>query len=710
MRILHVINLGTTCGGAERLVAAVARAQRANGHDVLVLASDRPGSGQTYSDVTWHEPNPRTGVLGRFVRQLRNPPAGVALRELVERWRPDVVHLHTILLVSPRSLRVLARTPTVLTVHGPEIYLGPTARWCLQPRYFRAGPETDQLTWPGRLALLVAYVVFGPLWRRALRVVDVRIAPSAHQARLATPALGPTRVIPNTLVDTEVRRPAGRAGGAGSQPRLLFLGRLERAKGPQVLLDAMPAVLAEHPDTLLAVCGSGPQQEALRAQIAALGLAGSVELTGWLEPAELGGRLAAADVVVVPSLRPESYGLACAEALAAGKPVVASALGALPDLVWPERTGLLVAPGDVAGLAAAINRLLADEALRARLGAAGRELTSGCTLAAHLELLSAAYRDAIEHAGRPRRRPGGAATAPAAVPRPAAGALPTVSVVVPTHNGAAHIMPCVRAILAQRYPRLEVIVADDASTDGTVQLLKEQVDDERLRILQTDSNGGAAAARNRAVLAARGEIIFFTDDDVVVSDTWIEDGARYFADPTVAGIEGKLVYVGESYRPRYSDRVVQNLNGDLYMTANAAYRRDTLLLVGLFDPRLRSFEDRDLALKVRAQGPVLFAPDVVAQHRREVYTVRTFMREAAKTRYWLALQEVHRERHGWLGPCYQPGRLLAFLVPPLVLPLLLTRRFSSRRDLLMFLLVWPRLAYERSLIWWWALSRRRLVI
>jgi GT2 family glycosyltransferase len=289
-------------------------------------------------------------------------------------------------------------------------------------------------------------------------------------------------------------------------------------------------------------------------------------------------------------------------------------------------------------------------------------------------------------------------------------ALPAVSVVVPTHNGAAHIMPCVRAILAQRYPRLEVIVADDSSTDGTVQLLREQVDDERLRILETDTNGGPSAARNRAVLAARGEIVFFTDDDVTVSETWVENGARYFADPTVAGIEGKLVYVGESYRPRYSDRVVQNLTGEQYMTANAAYRRDALLRVGLFDPRLRSFEDRDLGLKVRAVGQVLFAPDVLAQHRREVYTVRTFMFEAAKTRYWLALQEVHRERPGWLGPCYQPVRLLAFLVPPLVLPRLLTRRFSSRRDFLLFLLIWPRLAYERLLIWRWALHRRRLVI
>lgn len=757
MRILHVINLGTTGGGAERLVAAVAAAQRRDGHQVLVLSSDQPGSGHSYSDVTWHEPDPPTRLLARLVRQLHNPPAGAALHDLVQRWQPEVVHLHTILLISPRSLRSLAGTPTVLTLHGPELYLGPTARWCLQPRYFRVRPDGERLTWPGRLALLAAQAVYGPLWRHALRVVDVRIAPSGYQAALAVPALGPTRVVPNALIDAGPPGPPAAASPAvGTPPTLLFAGRLECSKGVHVLLDAMPAVLSAHPDARLVLCGAGPQAAAVAGRVAATGLAGAVELAGWQDPAELSARLAAADVVVVPSLRPESFGLACAEALAAGVPVVASALGALPDLVRHEQTGLLVAPGDAAGLAAAVNRLLADRPLRARLGAAGRDLVSRYTLGAHLEQLQGAYRDARirsrqrgDHPRtRPARQPAGVRPAavrrdapqPAAVRRdapqraaagdpgpaarwagqpapvphrsgtPAPDPPPSVTVVVPTHNGAAHIVGCVRSVLAQPYPRLEVIVADDKSTDGTVALLREQVPDDRLRILETDANGGPAAARNRAVLAARGELLFFTDDDVTVAADWVSAGARYFADPQVQGIEGKLFYVEEGYQPQYSDRIVQNLTGRQYMTANAAYRRDAVLRVGLFDPRLRSFEDRDLALKVRALGPVLFAPDVVARHRREVYTVRSFMSEAAKTRYWLALQEVHRERQGWLGPCYQPARLLAALVPPLVLPRLLTGRFASRRDFGLFLLIWPRLAYERLLIWSWAVRRRRLVL
>ena len=157
---------------------------------------------------------------------------------------------------------------------------------------------------------------------------------------------------------------------------------------------------------------------------------------------------------------------------------------------------------------------------------------------------------------------------------------PTVSVVIPTHNRARQVVSCVRAVLTQPYQDLEVLVADDHSRDDTVTLLRE-VEDDRLQVLETDTNSGPSAARNRAVQVARGEVVFFVDDDVIVDPDWLENGIRYFSDPAVAGIEGKVVYVDEKYRPRYSDRVVENLAGGLYMTANAAYRRRALMEVGL---------------------------------------------------------------------------------------------------------------------------------
>lgn len=418
-----MIDMGTTCGGAERLVAGLAGAQRALGNEVRVLSTDLPGSGTVFSDVRWPF-TPPSGGWQRVVRQFRHPPARAALAGLVRGWQPDVVHLHTITLMAPSSVRPLAGTPTVLTLHGHEPYLRGTVRWCIPDRYFHpTAILRDRLTYRGHVAMRALRWVIGPRWRRALRVVDLVMTPSQYLATTAARDFGEVRVVPN-------------GGGLASQtdlpligagPRLLFFGRLEKLKGVQVLLAALPAVLARHPDTRLVICGSGPMEPALRRMAAALGVGHAVELVGWLDGDGVAAQLAAAQVVVVPSMWPEAFGLTCLEALASGRAVVASAVGGLPDLVQDSVTGLLVAPGDSIALAAAVNRLAADEQLRRRLGRAGRALAAEYTMDRHVNAVLAAYRDALARAGRPGASPPESAGAPAshqpgsaASPRPAA--------------------------------------------------------------------------------------------------------------------------------------------------------------------------------------------------------------------------------------------------------------------------------------------------
>jgi glycosyltransferase involved in cell wall biosynthesis len=186
----------------------------------------------------------------------------------------------------------------------------------------------------------------------------------------------------------------------------------------QVLLTALPAVLARHPGARLVICGSGPMEPELRRMAAALGVEHAVELVGWLDGDGVAAQLAAAQIVVVPSMWPEAFGLTCLEALASGRAVVASAVGGLPDLVRDGETGLLVPPGDSIALAAAVNRLAADEQLRRRLGRAGRALAADYTMDRHVAAVLAAYRDALARAGRPGASP----PEPAGVPvRPQPG-------------------------------------------------------------------------------------------------------------------------------------------------------------------------------------------------------------------------------------------------------------------------------------------------
>ena len=163
-----------------------------------------------------------------------------------------------------------------------------------------------------------------------------------------------------------------------SPPQVLFAGRLSREKGILELVEAARGME-------LVVAGDGP----LRAQVPGA--------LGFVPHRELGELYERSAVVACPSHR-EGFGVVCAEAMAYGRPVVASAVNGLLDLVVPEETGLLVPPRDVAALRAALERLLEDVELRRRLGVAARERirkhfswkpVTDATLAAYDEALRA---------------------------------------------------------------------------------------------------------------------------------------------------------------------------------------------------------------------------------------------------------------------------------------------------------------------------------
>ncbi len=151
---------------------------------------------------------------------------------------------------------------------------------------------------------------------------------------------------------------------------ILFVGRLRYYKGLHVLLEAMPQI----PATLL-IGGDGPERARLAAQAAELGVADRIHFLGDVPDADLPALYQAADVFVLPAhLRAEALGLSQIEALASGVPCVSTELGTGTSFANQHgETGLVVPPGDQAGLAQAINTLLADPAMRRRMGAAGQQ-------------------------------------------------------------------------------------------------------------------------------------------------------------------------------------------------------------------------------------------------------------------------------------------------------------------------------------------------
>jgi glycosyltransferase involved in cell wall biosynthesis len=224
----------------------------------------------------------------------------------------DLVHAHW--LPTAAAAR-LARVPYVVTLHGSDVALAHRA-----PRMAR-----------------------GVL--RAARGVIAVSGALADEAR----ALGARSV---AVVPNGVAIPPA-PGVEAEPPYVLYAGRLSEEKGVEELVEAADGLP-------LVVTGDGPLRDRVPSSL------------GFVPREELERLLAGAAVVACPSRR-EGFGLICAEAMAYGRPVVASAVGGLLDLVRDGETGLLVPPRDPAALRAALERLLADADLRARLGAAARE-------------------------------------------------------------------------------------------------------------------------------------------------------------------------------------------------------------------------------------------------------------------------------------------------------------------------------------------------
>ena len=174
-------------------------------------------------------------------------------------------------------------------------------------------------------------------------------------------------VIPNA-----VRLPPESLRKEATPPVVAMLGRLGRRKGTYDILEAVPAVISRHSTATFHFGGDGDVNE-VRTQLAGVSWGRQVRLLGWLNDDAKSTLLSRASVFVLPSYN-EGLPVALLEAMAHGVAVVTTPVGGIPEVVTDSKTGLLVAPGDVATIAGAICRLLENPSLRTTLGRNGRAL------------------------------------------------------------------------------------------------------------------------------------------------------------------------------------------------------------------------------------------------------------------------------------------------------------------------------------------------
>jgi glycosyltransferase involved in cell wall biosynthesis len=368
MKILLVHDYGVLAGGAEVQILGLRERLRERGHDARLFASSaRPDElAPLAADYSCFG----TTRGARTLLQTANPWAYLELRRVLGAFRPDVVHVKMFLTqLSPLILPLLARVPSLYhavwyrAVCPLGTKLLPDGSRCRVPAgaaCLRNGclPVHD---W----GLLMMQMGLLRRWRRAFRGIVANSG--AVRARLEEAGIGPAEVIWNGVPVGPMRPPLA------GPPTVAFAGRLVPEKGVDVLLEAFALLAAEIPDARLLVAGSGPERERIAARASASPHSSRVSLLGHLSRAEVEAAFRTAWVQAVPSRWDEPFGLVAAEAMMRGTAVVASASGGLAEIVVPERTGLLVPPGDARALAAALRRLLLDRDLAERMGRAARE-------------------------------------------------------------------------------------------------------------------------------------------------------------------------------------------------------------------------------------------------------------------------------------------------------------------------------------------------
>ncbi len=373
MRILHVNKFLYRRGGAEAYMEDLADLQVAAGHTVAFFGMAHPLN--THLEYARHFPShiemepPPTSLQGRLrgaARMVYSTSASRGMDAVLAAFAPDVVHLHNIYhQLSPSVLRPVARRhlPAVMTLHDYKLACptyqfldhGNICEACLGGRFHNAVLRRCK---DGSLAASAAAAgeLFIHTATRAYSPVNIFICPSRFLRDKMTEAgvfVRRLRHVPH-FIDT-----AGIATKEIPGGDMLVAGRLSPEKGVDVAIRALALLDGAGLD----IAGTGPEEARLRA-LAEQVAPGRVRFHGLVDKAGVHRLMLAASVVAVPSRWYENQPMVVLEALSRGVPVVASALGGLPELIQPGVTGSLVPPNDPAALAAALAPFVADPVVR----------------------------------------------------------------------------------------------------------------------------------------------------------------------------------------------------------------------------------------------------------------------------------------------------------------------------------------------------------
>lgn len=394
MRILHISETYAEVGGAETYLLGIMQGLEELGHQNSIIYHRRhpqtvhvEGRGEYYVPLGDAAPPPtlvRRLLAGSsdewyLYGQAALDQARDAVSRTIEQENPDVIYLH--MVFHPAIVNEAVRhRPTVAYVHGfYPCCPSNTKLWrrsgavCTAPFGLKCAFHLYQDRCDNARHPLSVYrkLLLGARRKAAYQQVNQLLVPSRYiRDLLLQNGFRSERIaVLPYFIERSSDNPVAGAQLSEGERNILYVGRLAEEKGFPYLLQAL--ALVEAPCRLV-VAGDGKMMPVYRRLAVELGLCERVEFRGWLDAARLERAYAESLLVAMPSIFPEPFGQAGPEAMLRGKPVVAFAVGGIPEWLHHEQNGLLVQPGNVSGLAQAMERLLRDPALAVRLGENGR--------------------------------------------------------------------------------------------------------------------------------------------------------------------------------------------------------------------------------------------------------------------------------------------------------------------------------------------------
>lgn len=397
-------------GGAGEVVWRLAQGLQRAGHDIhLAAATPDKAFQEVRAGIPTHHLHSQYPERFRAYLSLYNPQTAQALRRLYSQVQPDVIHAHNIhadLSYYSLTLASQMRIPVVFTSHDVMLFAYHKLSHFIRPEQCETEPEKYRL--PFGYNLRQMRLRYNPLRNITIRFilrhhVQIRTAPSqALCAAHAANDLPPFEVVYNGLNAEDFATTPARIVALQNRLALhgrkiiLFAGRLTEAKGTRPLLKALNQVVQKNPEALLLVLSAQPIAAQIPAEFAHL-QSQHIRSGGWLAGSDLAAAFHLAEIVVVPSIIFDTFPTVNLEAMAAGKPVVATCYGGSREIVQDGITGYIINPFATDDFAAKLTHLLQDDELRQQMGAAGQaHLQANFSLQQQTQTFLHLYQQAIQ--------------------------------------------------------------------------------------------------------------------------------------------------------------------------------------------------------------------------------------------------------------------------------------------------------------------------